>query len=173
MSPRHTPISPKHESCVAVRTVLDRVGDKWSVLVVNLLSDEPRRFSDLRRSIEGISQRMLTLTLKALERDGLVTRTVYPTIPPRVDYALTDLGRTLLAPIAALATWAYEHRAAITEARDRYDRLEATRAKTPVTPLPPVSPPPGGGGAPRAARTFRTRSHPRRRRASRSSRRRR
>ena len=121
MSPRHTPVSQSHESCLAVREVLDRVGDKWSVLVVALLNDGPRRFSELRRTIEGISQRMLTHTLKALERDGLVTRTVYPTIPPKVEYALTDLGHTLLGPITALAEWAQTNRATIQAARAGYD----------------------------------------------------
>jgi DNA-binding HxlR family transcriptional regulator len=116
-------VKPGHndETCLAVRDVLNRVGDKWSVLVVSLLGDRDRRFSELRRSIEGISQRMLTLTLRGLERDGLVRRTVYATVPPRVDYALTDLGRTLLQPIGLLATWAEEHRAAIQSARARYD----------------------------------------------------
>ncbi len=108
-----------------VREVLDRVGDKWSVLIVALLRDEPRRFSALRRSIEGISQRMLTLTLRGLERDGLVTRTAYPTIPPRVEYALTETGRTLLDPIMALAAWADAHRATIHAARIAYDAAHA------------------------------------------------
>jgi DNA-binding HxlR family transcriptional regulator len=109
------------ESCPAVREVLNRIGDKWSVLVVALLGDGPRRFSELRRSIEGISQRMLTLTLRGLERDGLLTRTLYPSVPPRVDYALTKLGRTLLEPITTLTTWAEENRVAIQQARQRYD----------------------------------------------------
>jgi DNA-binding HxlR family transcriptional regulator len=121
MSPRHMTVPHSQESCIAVRDVLDRVGDKWSVLLVVLLTDGPRRFSDLRRSIDGISQRMLTHTLKALERDGLVTRTVYPTIPPRVEYALTDLGTTLLGPITALAEWARGNGMAIQAARARYD----------------------------------------------------
>src|ERR1700685_337769 len=116
MSPRHNP-----DRCLATREVLNRVGDKWSVLIVGLLGGGPRRFNDLRRSIEGISQRMLTLTLRGLERDGLVRRTVEPTIPPRVDYELTRQGRTLLDPILALAQWAQEHRGAIQEARGRYD----------------------------------------------------
>jgi DNA-binding HxlR family transcriptional regulator len=111
-----------HDRCPAVREVLDRVGDKWSVLVVGLLSEGPRRFSDLRRAIEGISQRMLTLTLRGLERDGLISRTVYPTIPPRVEYELTHLGRTLLEPILALATWADANRERIQTARTRYDK---------------------------------------------------
>jgi DNA-binding HxlR family transcriptional regulator len=110
-----------HESCLAVREVLHRVGDKWSVLVVTLLRDDRKRFSDLRRSIEGISQRMLTLTLKALERDGLVTRTVHPTVPPRVEYELTELGRTLLVPVSGLAEWAQANRGAIQKARLEYD----------------------------------------------------
>src|ERR1700722_6244703 len=133
MSPRHTagtaprglasnaPRGHSPESCIAVREILDRVGDKWSVLLVVLLTDRPRRFSDLLRSIEGISQRMLTHTLKALERDGLVLRTVYPTIPPKVEYALTDLGRTLLGPITALAGWAQPRASAIQAARMAYD----------------------------------------------------
>ena len=126
MSPSHKHVLP---ACVAVREVLNRVGDKWSVLIVQLLADGPKRFSELRRTIEGISQRMLTLTLKGLERDGLVTRTVYPTIPPRVEYELTDLGRTLLVPIMALAAWADQNRVAIQEARGRFDARAARRAK--------------------------------------------
>jgi DNA-binding HxlR family transcriptional regulator len=117
MSPKHTDVS----RCLAVREVLNRVGDKWSVMIVGLLGDGPLRFSQLRRSIEGISQRMLTLTLRGLERDGLVTRTVYPTIPPRVDYELTKLGHTLLEPIQALAEWAEQNRTRIQASRDRFD----------------------------------------------------
>jgi DNA-binding HxlR family transcriptional regulator len=128
MSPRH--IDPKGASCLAVRDVLNRVGDKWSVLVVALLGDGRKRFSELRRSIEGISQRMLTLTLRGLERDGLVTRTIFPTIPPRVDYQLTKMGRTLLEPISLLAEWSEENRTAIQEARDRYDAKQTRRAKS-------------------------------------------
>ena len=93
-----------------LRDILDRVGDKWSVLVVVLLRDGQLRFSDLRRSVEGISQRMLTHTLRQLERDGLVERTVYPSVPVRVEYELTALGRTLIEPLAALAQWAEDHR---------------------------------------------------------------
>ena len=124
MSPTHLKVPPPHghESCLAVREVLDRVGDKWSVLVVVSLTGGRQRFNELRRSIEGISQRMLTLTLKALERDGLVTRTVYPTIPPKVEYELTELGRTLLVSITALAEWAKVQRPAIQAARATYDR---------------------------------------------------
>jgi len=127
MSPGHTKVP--HEDCVAVREVLNRVGDKWSILVVGLLNDGPRRFSDLRRAIEGISQRMLTLTLRGLERDGLATRTVFPTIPPRVDYELTRLGKTLLEPVLALAEWAEKNRFDIQEARDRFDRKNAPAQK--------------------------------------------
>jgi len=108
--------------CRAVSEVLDRVGDKWSVLVVVMLGNGPKRFNELRRSIATISQRMLTLTLRGLERDGLVTRTVFPTIPPRVDYELTDLGRSLLKPVDALDRWAREHHATIVRARERFDR---------------------------------------------------
>src|SRR5579871_3511099 len=123
MSPSH---NPNHAGCVAVREVLNRVGDKWSVLVVRVLRDGPRRFTELKRTIDGISQRMLTLTLRGLERDGLVTRKLFPTIPPRVEYALTPMGRTLLEPVLALAVWAEKHRGAIQDARERFDRRRAT-----------------------------------------------
>ncbi len=103
-----------HDSanCRAVADVLARVGDKWTVYVVGNLSGGPMRFNEIRRAVGGISQRMLTLTLRGLERDGLVTRTVYPTIPPRVDYELTELGRTLIAPLMPMGDWALENRAA-------------------------------------------------------------
>jgi DNA-binding HxlR family transcriptional regulator len=116
-------LSNKHVrgECLAVREVLNRVGDKWSVQVVALLGDGKKRFSELRRAIEGISQRMLTLTLKGLERDGLITRTMYPTIPPRVEYELTKLGRSLLIPIIGLGGWAAQNRERIQTARERYD----------------------------------------------------
>src|SRR5260370_3117038 len=104
MSPRH--IDHTHEGCLAAREVLNRVGDKWSVLIVAMLGDGPRRFTELKRNIEGVSQRMLTLTLRGLERDGLGSRKVFPTIPPRVDYVLTSLGETLLEPARGLPAWA-------------------------------------------------------------------
>ena len=125
MSPRNI----KKERCPAVREVLNRVGDKWSVQIVDLLGDGPMRFSDLRRSIEGISQRMLTLTLRGLERDGLVSRTVFPEIPPRVVYELTKLGNTLLEPISALAGWAEAQRTSIQQARETFDAREAKKAR--------------------------------------------
>ena len=120
MSGSHSKVSL--ERCVAVHEVLNRVGDKWSVFIVGLLQDGPKRFSELKRTIEGISQRMLTLTLRGHERDGLVIRTQYPTIPPRVEYALTPLGKTLLGPINALTAWSEKHRTDIQRARDRFDR---------------------------------------------------
>ncbi len=101
--------------------VLERVGDKWTVLVVSTLGDGPKRFNELRRAIASISQRMLTLTLRGLERDGLVTRTVFPTIPPRVDYELTELGHSLLAPVSALGLWARQNQPTIQDARRRFD----------------------------------------------------
>ena len=107
--------------CRGISDVLSRVGDKWTVLVVELLSAGPMRFNELRRLIGNISQKMLTTTLRGLERDGLVTRTVYPTIPPRVDYALTDLGRELRVPVQALALWARENMSRINAARARFD----------------------------------------------------
>ena len=111
------------EDCRAASEVLARVGDKWTVLVVSTLGDGPRRFNELRRALGSISQRMLTLTLRGLERDGLVTRTVFPTVPPRVDYELTDLGRSLLEPVKGLGAWALTHRPHIQEARKRFDNL--------------------------------------------------
>jgi DNA-binding HxlR family transcriptional regulator len=112
-----------HQSadCRAVSSVLARVGDKWSVLVIMLLGDGPRRFNEIKRMVGGISQRMLTLTLRGLERDGLVTRTVFPTVPPRVDYALTELGRSLCGPVAALGLWARAHQLDIARARESFD----------------------------------------------------
>jgi DNA-binding HxlR family transcriptional regulator len=109
------------EQALQVRQVLDRVGDKWSMLVICRLARSPRRFTELQRETEGISQRMLTLTLRQLERDGLVGRTVHPVVPPRVDYELTELGRTLLASVSSLITWAVDHRSDIATARADYD----------------------------------------------------
>jgi DNA-binding HxlR family transcriptional regulator len=119
--PSHSPAS---EDCREVSRVLARVGDKWTVLIVMLLVAGPRRFNDIRRAVDGISQRMLTLTLRNLERDGLVTRTVTPTIPPRVDYALTDLGHSLSVPVQALGSWAFDRLPELAEARRAYDERE-------------------------------------------------
>src|SRR4029453_4010915 len=121
------------EDCRAVSEVLDRIGDKWSVLVVVMLGGGPKRFNELRRSIASISQRMLTLTLRGLERDGLVTRTMFPTIPPRVDYALTELGLSLLGPVDALGAWARQNRQQIQQARAHFDAAEARRSKAAAT----------------------------------------
>jgi DNA-binding HxlR family transcriptional regulator len=107
--------------CQRVGQVLSRVGDRWTVLIINELGDGPRRFNELKRQIEGVSQRMLTLTLKNLERDGLVRRTVTPTVPPRVDYELTALGRSMLEPVRALGQWAQAHIPQMDAARAQYD----------------------------------------------------
>ncbi len=131
MEPGHTDVTadPTHR-CTAVGNILARIGDKWSVLVVMSLGDETFRFNELKRQIGGISQRMLTLTLRGLERDGLVERTIYPTIPPKVTYALTALGRSLRAPVDALGQWAVTNRGTVERCRDDYDRrgeeLDAT-----------------------------------------------
>ena len=131
MKPEHTrvPVLPPNahldSDCRGVASVLARVGDKWSVLVIMLLGGGPRRFNELKRMIGGISQRMLTLTLRGLERDGLVTRTVFPTVPPRVDYALTSLGRDLLEPVSALGEWATRNQAKIARAREKFDGAAA------------------------------------------------
>jgi DNA-binding HxlR family transcriptional regulator len=138
MSPGNRKVSDA--SCLAVREVLNRVGDKWSVFIVGLLREGPMRFSELRRTIEGISQRMLTLTLRGLERDGLVTRKVFPTIPPRVEYALTPLGRTLLQPVLALARWAERHRSDIQQARDRFDGRASRTPRSSAAPRGDRSP---------------------------------
>jgi DNA-binding HxlR family transcriptional regulator len=111
-----------------IREILDRVGDKWSLLVIGMLAERPMRFSRLLRTVDGISQRMLTLTLRHLERDGLVTRTAYAEVPPRVEYELTDLGRTLLEPALALAEWASTNHILIAEHRQAFDASRATHA---------------------------------------------
>ena len=132
MKPEHTNVPafdvparrphPDHADCRGVASILSMVGDKWSVFVIMMLHDGPKRFNELKRMIGGISQRMLTLTLRGLERDGLVTRTVFPTIPPRVDYELTDLGRGLAMPVMALGEWAKTHQGEIEGARTRFDQ---------------------------------------------------
>lgn len=110
-----------HSACRAVNDVLSRVGDKWSMRVVMNLDRGPMRFNELRRAIDSISQRMLTRTLRGLERDGLVSRTVTPSVPPRVDYALTSLGQSLREPVRALGDWAMANRAAVEDARTTFD----------------------------------------------------
>src|SRR5215475_5079225 len=112
---------PANPVCRTISTLLARIGDKWTVLVVSTLGEGSKRFNELRREIPSVSQRMLTLTLRNLERDGLVSRTVTPTIPPRVDYELTELGRSLQKPICGLADWALEHVGEIHEAQARFD----------------------------------------------------
>ncbi|WP_322982052.1 helix-turn-helix domain-containing protein [Pseudomonas sp. C11] len=106
-----------HARCKALGQVLDRIGDKWTIGVVGALSKGPTRFNALLRLIEGVSHRMLTLTLRGLEQDGLVKRTVYPTVPPKVEYELTDMGSSLIEPLQVLSLWAQEHRPAIEAAR--------------------------------------------------------
>ncbi len=107
--------------CKALAQVLDRIGDKWTVLVVGVLSGGPQRFNTVLRTVGGVSHRMLTLTLRGLERDGLVTRTVYPTVPPKVEYELTELGSSLVKPLRVLSSWGVQHRQEIEEARTRFD----------------------------------------------------
>ena len=111
-----------HERCKPIAEIVARIGDKWSVLIVMLLGDGPKRFNEMRRLIGGISQRMLNLTLRGLERDGFVSRTAYPTVPPRVDYDLTELGRFLREPISRLGEWAFAHRPAVDAARVAFDQ---------------------------------------------------
>lgn len=116
--------SPATHDCHAVSEVLGRVGDKWTILVVVVLREQPRRFNDLKRQVHGISQQMLTRTLRTLERDALISRTVYPSKPPQVEYALTDLGYSLSEAVRHLADWAVEHITAIHTGRSRYDDRE-------------------------------------------------
>ncbi|TWI57647.1 HxlR family transcriptional regulator [Pseudomonas duriflava] len=129
-----TPITGRrrlqHHDC-PIRDVLDRVGDAWSILAIFKLGQGPLRFNELKRQISGISQRMLTVTLRNLERDGLVCRTVIPMTPPQVEYALTPIGRSLLVPIQALADWAAQSQPIIQQARDAYD-LAAQQHSTPA-----------------------------------------
>ncbi|WP_028969609.1 winged helix-turn-helix transcriptional regulator [Sphingomonas sp. URHD0057] len=112
---------PTNPVCRTISTLLSRIGDKWTVLVVGTLGEGSKRFNELRREIPSVSQRMLTLTLRNLERDGLVSRTVTPTIPPRVDYELTELGHSLLEPITALSQWALGNIEAIHAAQAHFD----------------------------------------------------
>ena len=118
---------PTSPVCRTISTLLSRIGDKWTVLVVQTLGDGPRRFNELRREIPSVSQRMLTLTLRNLERDGIVSRTVTPSIPPRVDYELTELGYSLQKPIRGLATWALDNVEAIHTAQARFDDAQDRR----------------------------------------------
>jgi DNA-binding HxlR family transcriptional regulator len=130
-------VDASHADCQASAEILDRIGDKWTVLVVVALEQGPLRYNEIRRVVGGISQRMLTLTLKGLERDGLVKRTMYPTIPPRVDYELTELGNRLMVPLQSLYDWAVKHRPAMMAARKKFaerERLAGVQQRRFVTP---------------------------------------
>jgi DNA-binding HxlR family transcriptional regulator len=113
------------EDCRALSSILARVGDKWTVLIVVVLGDGPKRFNEIKRMVGGISQRMLTFTLRGLERDGLVTRTVFPTTPQRVDYELTTLGGTLWQAVEPLSSWAQGHLSEILASRNQFDGKDA------------------------------------------------
>ena len=128
------------DDCRAISDVLARVGDKWSILVVSRLGKKTMRFNELRRDIGGISQRMLTLTLRGLERDGLITRAVFPTIPPRVDYALTPLGCSLLKPVNGLSDWALANKAKLAEARRNFDGKCEVKKQGTHLPAASISP---------------------------------
>jgi DNA-binding HxlR family transcriptional regulator len=119
-----TPPHPLHQDCQKVSQLLARVGEKWSMLVVMLLRDGPRRFNDIKRSTAGISQQMLTRTLRGLERDGIVTRTIFPTSPPQVEYSLTPLGRSMSEPVLAFGEWVRAHLAEFDAARRGFDERD-------------------------------------------------
>lgn len=131
MSPEHMdvtlaqcptePLGPQHIRCRSITPILQRIGDKWSILIVMMLARGPQRFNELKRLVEGISQRMLTLNLRGLEREGLVSRKIFPTIPPKVEYRLTDLGRSLCVHVIALGQWAEENYDLIQSARQAFD----------------------------------------------------
>jgi DNA-binding HxlR family transcriptional regulator len=123
------PIDTGSEDCSKLRSILSLVGDKWTVLIVVLLSDGPKRFNEIRRMVDGISQRMLTFTLRGLERDGLVTRTVFPTTPQRVDYELTQLGSTLWEAVEPLSSWARAHVSEIVASRKTFDTRSANASQ--------------------------------------------
>lgn len=122
----HLP-DPSTPNCRTITSILSRVGDKWTMLIVVVLSDGPKRFNEIKRTVGGISQRMLTLTLRGLERDGLVTRTVTPTAPPRVDYELTELGTTLWEVVEPVCTWANDHVTDVLSARMEFDEESDSR----------------------------------------------
>jgi DNA-binding HxlR family transcriptional regulator len=132
------PPSPLQQECREVSRILARIGEKWSMLVVLLLRDGPRRFNDIRRNTGGISQQMLTRTLRALERDGMVTRTIFPTSPPQVEYRLTELGRSMSEPVLAFGRWVREHMEDVEAARRRFDHRtgageDPAEAQAPIT----------------------------------------
>lgn len=147
-APRRHPMDRHDETTCRVRDVLNRIGDKWSLTVIHELAWGSKRFTGLLRDVSGISQRMLTVTLRALERDGLVSRTVHATVPPRVDYQLTDLGRTLLDTICQLMAWTVDHLEDIEQARRRYDVRSAARQQ----PSPPAVSSEQNAGSPGSAR---------------------
>ncbi len=122
----------RQTDCHKVSQVLARVGEKWSVLIIMFLAAKPRRFTEIKRAINGISQRMLTLCLRGLERDGLIKRTVYAVMPPHVEYELTPLGRSLTEPVIALGTWAGQHIADIDAAREAFDAREKAEGEAAV-----------------------------------------
>jgi DNA-binding HxlR family transcriptional regulator len=126
---------PRNRDC-PTRRLLDRIGDRWTVLIVGTLAAGPKRFSDLARDIDGISQKMLTQTLRGMERDGLVTRTLYAQVPPRVDYELTDAGHSLRGPLHALEEWVVEHMSDVLAAREAFDAPEPATSQ-PVGDEPP------------------------------------
>jgi DNA-binding HxlR family transcriptional regulator len=120
------PAHPLHQDCQKVSQILSRIGEKWSMLVVMMLRAGPRRFNDIKRNTGGISQQMLTRTLRGLERDGIVTRTIFPTSPPQVEYSLTELGHSMSEPVLAFGEWVQGHLAEVEAARRQFDTRNGT-----------------------------------------------
>ena len=141
MSPEHIdvpladcpaePLAREHIRCRSITPILQRIGDKWSILIVMMLARGPQRFNELKRMVEGISQRMLTLNLRGLEREGLVSRKIFPTIPPKVEYALTDLGNSLCVHVISLGRWAEDNFDAIQAAREAFDARNSEEESLP------------------------------------------
>ena len=129
------PLGPQHIRCRSITPILQRIGDKWSILIVMMLARGPQRFNELKRLVEGISQRMLTLNLRGLEREGLVSRKIFPTIPPKVEYRLTDLGKSLCTHVIALGQWAEANYDAIEMARQTFDARDGEEDALPFTEL--------------------------------------
>ncbi|TYK64646.1 winged helix-turn-helix transcriptional regulator [Colwellia echini] len=139
MKPSNTEVTKQitdveHGDCLEINKILARIGEKWTILIILLLAYEPKRFNEIKKAINGISQRMLTVSLKSLERDGLLKRTVYEIMPPHVEYELTPLGQSLTQPINELVSWTRGHLSELKTARDNYDEQQLAKEGSGKTP---------------------------------------